>query len=305
MTCEVGITDDDFKDSGNSLFLKPLKVMKQKKEKTTILFVNKNQKAFKPMQVSNGLILHWKKYLTGMVITFLTLVGAIAYLISLQNQQILKQITLAKKLRNMHSILSTVDTSSLKEKFTKIDTELSSINGYLKARGIQPVVKQPEGGEADDDVISSDEISDFYVKYLGRVGYEISHTPLGMPYHGRITSTFGHRENPFGGNNVETHKGLDISGPIGSPVKAMAEGVVEFAGLRGGFGNCIMLKHAFGFETLYGHLSKILVKVGDKITIGETIGKIGSTGRSTGPHLHYEIHKNGQKINPQSFLTLN
>ena len=279
--------------------------MKQKKEKTTILFVNKNQKAFKPMQISNGLILHWKKYLTAMVAAFLILVGAVVYLISLHGQEMIKQIALSKKIHKMHAVISTVDTASLRDKFSKIDTELYTINKYLKERGIKPISNQPEGGEADDDVISSEEISDFYVNYVGRIGYEISHTPLGMPFPGKITSTFGHRENPFGGSNVETHKGLDIAGPFGSPVKAMAEGIVEFAGLRGGFGNCIMLKHANGIETLYGHLSKILVKVGEKIGIGQTIGKIGSTGRSTGPHLHYEIHKNGQKINPQSFLTLN
>ena len=85
----------------------------------------------------------------------------------------------------------------------------------------------------------------------------------------------------------------------------MAKGEVEFAGLRGGFGNCIMLKHGNGFETLYGHLSKILVSVGQKIEIGQQIGNIGSTGRSTGPHLHYEVHKNGEKIDPKNFLTLN
>lgn len=279
--------------------------MKQKKEKTTILFVNKNPQAFKPMQVSNRLILHWRKYLAMMALVFAGLIAAVVYLISLQNEQLLKQLALSNRLHNMKTIISQVDTSAMKEKFTKIDTELSNINDYLKARGIKPAVELPQGGETDNDIISDDEISDFYVKYLDHIGYDLSHTPLGMPYHGRITSTFGHRENPFGGSNVETHKGLDISGPLGSPVKAMAEGTVEFAGQRGGFGNCIMLKHAHGFETLYGHLSKILVKVGDKIDIGQMIGKIGSTGRSTGPHLHYEIHKNGQQINPQSFLTLN
>jgi len=128
---------------------------------------------------------------------------------------------------------------------------------------------------------------------------------LGYPYPGAITSTFGHRENPFSGEGVETHKGVDIRAAWGSPVKAMAKGEVEFAGLRGGFGNCIMLKHGNGFETLYGHLSKILVSVGQKIEIGQQIGNIGSTGRSTGPHLHYEVHKNGEKIDPKNFLTLN
>ena len=278
--------------------------MKRKSEKTTILFVNKNAQAFKPIQVSNGLILHWKKYIAGIVVSFAILVGAIVYLISLQNQQVQKQLFLSNRIHHIRSAFSGVDTSAMKEKFTKIDTELSTIKNYLRARGIKPVMKQPQGGEADNDVLSGDEISDFYVKYLDRIGYNFSHTPLGLPFHGRITSTFGHRENPFGGINVETHKGLDIAGPAGSPVKSMAMGTVEFAGVRGGFGNCIMIKHANGFETLYGHLSKILVRVGENVEIGQIIGKIGSTGRSTGPHLHYEIHKNGQKINPQSFLTL-
>lgn len=128
---------------------------------------------------------------------------------------------------------------------------------------------------------------------------------MGYPYPGTITSTFGHRENPFSGEGIETHKGIDIRAAWGSPVKAMAKGEVEFAGLRGGFGNCIMIKHGNGFETLYGHLSKILVSVGEKIDIGQQIGNVGSTGRSTGPHLHYEIHKNGEKIDPKNFLTLN
>ncbi len=85
----------------------------------------------------------------------------------------------------------------------------------------------------------------------------------------------------------------------------MAKGDVKFSGIKGGFGNCIILKHGNGFETLYGHLSKILVSPGQHIEIGQQIGNIGSTGRSTGPHLHYEIHRYGQKINHETFLTLN
>lgn len=280
--------------------------MKRKKEKTTILFVNKNSHAFKPVQVATGLIRHWKKYVAVFVILVLALAAGLVYLLRANSEQKLIAAALSQKIHSMHAHTSVVvqdDTSELREKFTKIDTELSAINGYLKARGIRSNM-QAVGGEADHDVISADEISDFYIKYLDRIGYNISYTPLGLPYPGKITSTFGHREDPFDGNGVETHKGLDISGPLGSPVKAMAKGEVEFAGKKGGFGNCIILKHGNGFETLYGHLSKILVKVGEPITIGQEIGRIGSTGRSTGPHLHYEVHKNGKKINPQSFLTL-
>lgn len=279
--------------------------MKQKKEKTTVLFVNKDAKGIKPMKISSGLLLNWKKYLAGVSLVFLALIGTIIYLSSHTIQQQQKQVVLIQKVETLHSAIEQIDTSAVRKKFSNIDKELSTINSYLRARGIKPTIKGPEGGEADDDIISTDEISDFYTKYLDKIAYNIAYIPLGMPYHGRITSTFGHRENPFGGNNVETHKGLDIAAPYGSPVKAMAKGTVEFAGVRGGFGNCIMLKHGNGFETLYGHLSKILVKVGEQINIGQQIGKVGSTGRSTGPHLHYEVHRYGEKINPQSFLTLN
>lgn len=279
--------------------------MKQKKEKTTILFVNKNPQALRPIQVSSKLLLNWKKYFATVLVIFFSLIGAVVYLTNYNIRQNKLRDALSQKLHSMHVLIAQVDTSAMREKFTQIDNELSTINGYLKARGIQASFKVPEGGEADNDILSTNEISDFYQKYLNRIAYNLSYTPLGLPFPGSITSTFGHRENPFGGSNVETHKGLDIRGPMGAPVKSMAKGVVEFAGQRGGFGNCIILKHANGFETLYGHLSKILVEQGQQVKIGQQIGKIGSTGRSTGPHLHYEVHRNGQKINPASFLSLN
>ena len=278
--------------------------MNRNKEKTTVLFVHKNAQSIKPMQISSNLLLNWKKYLAAICLIFLALIGIIAYLTSNAIQQNNIQALLSKRLHNMGTLFSGTDTSAVRKKFTKIDEDLSTINHYLKARGIQTAFKGPQGGEADNDIISTDEISSFYDSYLNKIIYNISYTPLGYPFPGTITSTFGHRENPFGGENVETHKGLDIRGPVGSSVKSMAKGEVEFAGLRGGFGNCIMLKHGNGFETLYGHLSRILVRVGQKIDIGQQIGLIGSTGRSTGPHLHYEIHKNGEKIDPKNFLTL-
>lgn len=278
--------------------------MKQVKEKTTILFVNKHPNTLKPIQVSSTLLLSWKKYLAGIFLLFFSLIGIIVYLSSKNIQQYKFQEILTRKVNSMHTQFSQVDTNAVHKKFANIDKELSAINGFLKARGIQTAFKKPEGGEIDDDVISTDEISDFYTSYLNRIIYNISYTPLGYPFSGTITSTFGHRENPFGGAGIETHKGLDIKGPIGGQVKAMAKGVVKFAGLKGGFGNCIILKHGNGFETLYGHLLKIMVTTGQQIDIGQQIGSIGSTGRSTGPHLHYEIHRNGQQINPESFLTL-
>ncbi len=278
--------------------------MKHSSEKTTILFINKNARITKPVQVSSRLIAHWKKYVAAISIIFLALIAVITYLASQNFNQVKEQHVLSQKVYSLKTTFTEVDTNEVRKKFSNIDKELMVINNYLKARGIKPIFKGPQGGEQDSDIISTDEITSFYEGYLKKIIYNFSYTPLGFPFLGTITSTFGHRENPFSGEGIETHKGLDIRGPIGSPVKAMAKGEVEFAGLRGGFGNCIMLKHANGFETLYGHLSKILVHVGQQIEIGQQIGNIGSTGRSTGPHLHYEIHLNGEKINPQSFLNL-
>ncbi len=279
--------------------------MKRRKEKTTILFVNKTAQPAKPIQISNSLLLHWKKYLAVLSLIFFSLIATIVFLASNKLEQNKLRLTLSNTIHKMKNSFAKMDTSAVRERFTKIDKELSTINGFLRTRGIQAAFKLPQGGEEETDIISPEETSDFYEKYLNKIIYNISYTPLGLPFSGAITSSFGTRENPFSGSGTETHKGLDIRGPFGGPVKAMAKGEVSFAGQRGGFGNCIILKHGNDYETLYGHLSKILVKPGQKIEIGQQIGNIGSTGRSTGPHLHYEIHKNGQKINPASYLTLN
>jgi len=277
--------------------------MNSRKEKTTILFLNKQAQYLKPLQISSNLVLNWKRYAVGIVLFFLCLIAVIVFLIANNIQQHKTSEILSQRITSMHRQLEQVDSNAFRKKLTNINKQLSAINAFFKARGIQAVYNEPQndGGDA----ISVSEMSDFYEQYLSHVSYDISYTPLGLPYHGVITSTFGQRENPFDGTHVETHKGLDIKGPLGGQVKAMAKGEVEFAGVKSGFGNCIILKHGNGFETLYGHLSKILVKMGEQIDIGQLIGLIGSTGRSTGPHLHYEVHRYGQKINPESFLNLN
>ena len=119
---------------------------------------------------------------------------------------------------------------------------------------------------------------------------------------GKINNEFGFRRNPFGGRTYEFHPGLDIDGEKGDDVLAPANGTVIKAGGQGGYGNMIEIDHGSGLTTRYGHLSKIGVQVGDSIQRGQLIGLIGSTGRSTGPHLHYEVRLNDKAINPRRFL---
>lgn len=276
-----------------------------KKGKTTILLVSRNQKAIKPRQISGNVLLNWRKYLAIFVVVILALAGAIGYLVKDRNDHLEAQIALKNKIKDLRTTFEDIDTLAIRTKFNNIDKELETINKYLKERGINQTIKLPQGGEENDMYLSAEETGDFYENYLKKINYNFSHIPLGYPYYGTITSTFGHRENPFGGRAVETHSGMDIRAPMGAPVKAMAKGTVSFAGRKGGYGNCIIIRHLGSYETLYGHLSQILVTPGQQIDIGQVIGKVGSTGRSTGPHLHYEVHKNGQRINPKSFLTLN
>lgn len=114
----------------------------------------------------------------------------------------------------------------------------------------------------------------------------------------RLASGFGYRIDPVY-KTTKFHAGLDFAAPQGSPVYATADGVVQLAGNTGnGYGNHVVINHGFSYETLYGHMVRVKVRAGQKVRRGEVVGWVGSTGKSTGPHLHYEVHKNGRDINP-------
>ncbi|SFP70264.1 M23 family metallopeptidase [Sphingomonas rubra] len=122
---------------------------------------------------------------------------------------------------------------------------------------------------------------------------------MGMPVAGRVTSNFGMRVHPLLGF-MRMHKGIDIAAPYGAPVLATMGGVVRSAGRNAGYGNFVKLAHAGGLASGYGHLSRIAVSAGTRVRQGQVIGYIGSTGMSTGPHLHWEVWRNGRSINPRS-----
>ncbi|SMP29367.1 M23 family metallopeptidase [Chryseobacterium profundimaris] len=109
---------------------------------------------------------------------------------------------------------------------------------------------------------------------------------------------------PAEADQMQFHKGIDIAVPFGSDVVATAAGTVIFSGQKGGYGNCVIVSHGNGLATLYGHLSQLVAKVNDKIKVGQVIAKSGNSGRSTGPHLHYEVHKNNSPVNPKLFMNL-
>lgn len=134
----------------------------------------------------------------------------------------------------------------------------------------------------------------------------LAHTPAIQPVSNkdlnRIASGFGYRIDPVY-KTVKFHAGLDFTAPQGTPIYATADGVVTTAGNTGnGYGNHVVINHGYGYETLYGHMVRVKVRKGQSVKRGEVIGWVGSTGKSTGPHCHYEVHKNGQKIDPIYFF---
>jgi murein DD-endopeptidase MepM/ murein hydrolase activator NlpD len=174
-----------------------------------------------------------------------------------------------KVLENMETSFSgDIDWDSLKQEIERTVTEVNEIKDYLRVQ---------------KDVYQA--------------------TPKGFPVSGPITSPYGVRENPFGGK--AHHAGVDISAREGTAVKASADGIVSFAGWTKGSGYVVVLEHGCGFTTIYAHNKKNQVKVGQRVSRGETIANVGSTGNSTGPHLHYEVLQKGRNVNPKNFLSRN
>lgn len=144
-------------------------------------------------------------------------------------------------------------------------------------------------GKARQIIVTLDQVNTY------RIAME--KLPLAMPVTDafRFTSGFGPRWG-------RKHEGIDLAGPVGTPIQATGDGVVTFVGRSGAYGNLIKVQHELGVETRYAHLSRMRVKVGQRVSQGERIGDMGNTGRSTGPHLHYEVRMNGRAVDPMSFI---
>jgi murein DD-endopeptidase MepM/ murein hydrolase activator NlpD len=138
-------------------------------------------------------------------------------------------------------------------------------------------------------------------RYLKDQQNLLASTPAVRPCQGWTTSRFGYRISPFTGRR-EFHKGYDIANRHGTPIIATADGVISMTGPRGLLGNVVVIDHGHGMVTRFGHLDQVLVKRGDPVKRGDTVALMGNTGRSTGPHVHYEVHLNGIPVNPEKYI---
>ncbi|MCZ6684707.1 MAG: M23 family metallopeptidase [Candidatus Dadabacteria bacterium] len=219
----------------------------------------------------------------------------------------------ATKSQSVNKLISTINLLSqdinknkiieakLKNKLQGIEETLLEMQEVLNKKGIKKELSI--GGE----FIPPEKLTLSYVDYIKKdIDYlfnTVKSIPVGTPLKGKINSSFGYRKDPFKSRSG-FHSGLDIDANYGQHVVATADGVVTKASWHTNYGKTVIVKHKDNYETLYGHLSKLQVKEGQEVKVGDVIGKAGSTGRSTGTHLHYEVIKDGNRVNPKNFLSL-
>jgi len=185
------------------------------------------------------------------------------------------------------------------------DKSVGGVGGVSKDTLSQP---RPSSAGALQSIVSYDKKAASLEEKLRNLDNQITDqvlyeaaSPNILPVKGYITEGYGSRTDPFDPTSRETHLGVDISAPMGSHVVASADGIVIFSGQRAGYGNMIVIDHKFGMTTRYAHLQRINVQVGQHVSRNELIGSVGMSGRSTGPHLHYEVWHFNQPVNPLKY----
>ena len=246
---------------------------------------------------------------------------------SAYSKETIKNKRLLSKLDSLHNIVE--KETHLFENISILETELSlsqgispvsndiknlNIGGYQSFKEkINILLGSPLEmlvSNIEETISNNKRQTVFFKNRLERLEGEVqrqnnyfSEKPSIYPVNGRITSKFGYRPHPFLIGTL-FHEGIDIANQMWMPVKAPADGICTFSGLRGGYGTLVEITHKrTGYVTRYGHLADAKVKIGEQLKRGEIIGFVGSSGRSTGPHLHYEIIKDGKPVNPLNYIT--
>lgn len=259
---------------------------------TIMLIPHTNRKALQVKVPSVGIFASVILWFIGMIYVFSIAVDAFEYNRMKQNlnyysRQFIEMKKTMVSLKNAENEFRRLFSFKTKERVLEnVDT---SDNGSIDMETLKGQIKltMESVGEIKDYLSQQKDL------YLA--------TPKGWPVAGRISSPYGYRAHPQTGLQ-DFHSGMDIASEPGMPVKATADGIVSFAGWSGGSGNLVALEHGLGFSTYYAHNRQVVVKAGQKVKRGDVLGYVGSTGNSTGPHLHYEVWKEGRSLNPSTFI---
>ncbi|WP_457567691.1 M23 family metallopeptidase [Desulfurobacterium sp.] len=226
--------------------------------------------------------------------------------VALENNRLKRKVAVLSSAR----VRLSSEVAKLKEERDKTVRELAKrirmIDAIMKTAGLKTTVSSASSNNGEGgvyipvDKMTPEELSDS-ISVIDSLIADLRKYPLGVPASGRFTSKFGIRRDPFT-HLLAFHPGVDIANRPGTPVKVTADGRVIRAGWWGGWGKVVLVRHPSGYITIYAHLKKIFVKPGQKVRLGQVIGEMGNTGRSTGPHLHYGIEVNNRWVNPMRFL---
>jgi murein DD-endopeptidase MepM/ murein hydrolase activator NlpD len=281
-----------------------------KPNRSTVLIVDPEQT--KSIEVNTRLLRYLKPTLIGLSIATTVLgIGVVSlaihsYTTAKDNQ------SLRQKVGDLEGFTSAEVNAKINE-LRKSEKAVLELQNYLQERGVYNAPAQPPTDDSKPNnaaggpalkISASMPFMGSFAQNTQNLLEAAKKLPLGVPAPTEISSRFGNRFNPFTGGGGEFHPGLDFRGEIGDPIKSTASGVVNFAGYQNGYGNVVRISLDNGYEILFGHMSEIDVQQGQTVQAGDVVGKVGSTGRSTGPHIHYEIRKDGAPIDPEPFLTL-
>ena len=288
-------------------------------EKMTIMFIPHNEKKIFTFQISKFFILFF-------VLLFMVVLATSSYAV-IKNASIKREERrLLSNYKDVRSILLRFEksTNSIQRHMDDMKPEIEELYALAsgnegRVRGIWKSIElpAPAGDEAklrgilpdeiyalkdlQKDIVATTNTVKVVKNFIDVRTKVINETPSIVPNVGHITSLFGWRRSPFGFGR-DWHAGIDIAGPHGSDIRATAPGKVVVAGWSGGYGYLVHIRHKYGFETLYGHCSEILVKERDAVKKGQVVAKVGQTGSATGNHCHYEVRLGNIAINPYPYM---
>lgn len=217
------------------------------------------------------------------------------------NRRVNEVNTLKKQMDTLLALFNKQNHSDIKITTSRGNARVAVGSGVGAISEINSIEELDENDEIAQQIQKNITL---YAGLITKVEAEIKaqdSTPDQRPAPGAITSKFGFRDDPFN-RGVKPHEGIDIDNSTGTPIKAAGAGVITFTGYTNGYGNTIVISHGSGYQTKYAHLSDIGVKTGDTVKKGQIVGTMGSSGRSTGSHLHFEVVRNGTLIDPESII---
>ncbi|HEX9984555.1 MAG TPA: M23 family metallopeptidase [Thermoanaerobaculia bacterium] len=284
------------------------------KRYSTIIFVPHARAKFRKLKVSHRLLFS--------IVSLVTSSLCLSTFFSVQYFTSLSQTHELSKLRRENKELQVANEqfgNSVESLRTQLRTVEDRTRKLAIIAGITTLDETSQGGSGG---VRNDEITNPYRDDVDKMSFRssrvakdlsvleqkfvaqsqlLSSTPSIAPVRGILTDGFGGRSDPFTGESGQ-HNAIDVSAAVGAPVRSPADGIVVKAEWANGYGNVVYLSHGYGYSTRYGHLSQFGVRPGQRIKRGDVIGYVGSTGRSTGPHLHYEVRVNNNPVNPLEYI---